>query len=393
MTAEGTLNFETRVVDKAGNASPWRTETIKVDHTAPTNTTAAPSSTWRNSDYTRTVTGVDAHSGVQRVEYQVDGGTTQTSGNVTISGEGVHTLASRLVDNAGNISDWRTDTIGIDQTVPALAVDCGTTAWRNTQPTCSVAATGGLSGLAGVTGEGTARRRRDLRRAARRAPPRSTSAPSTAPATSRPPRPTSRSTPRCPRRRSSASRTPGPPTSARLRPATRCPAWPAWPGRSTVRRRPRSPNGGTFTVDKGSVTVYATDVAGNGAASAPAALADRSAPATPPTPRVKSEAVLLRKGGAAAARLVGQLALSSLPKSTTVDLRPLAIGKGTFQFVFKIKSGSKTKTVTKTQTVKTGYSTRISIVLPASSKTSVSLTVKRKSGKRWAAYATSSAKL
>ena len=152
-------------------------------------------------------------------------------------------------------------------------------------------------------------------------------------------------------------------------------------------------NGGTFTVAKGSVTVYATDVAGNGAASAAAALADRSAPAAPPTPRTKSEAVLLRKGGAAAARLVGQLSIASLPGSSTVDLRPLAIGKGSFQFVFNITVGSKTKKVIKTQTVKTGYSTRIAIKLPASSKTSVSLSVKRKQGKRFVEYATGSAKL
>ena len=51
--------------------------------------------------------------------------------------------------------------------------------------------------------------------------------------------------------------------------------------------------------------------------------------------------MLLRKGGAAAARLVGQLAISSLPTSTTVDLRPLAIGKGSFQFVFKITTGKQ----------------------------------------------------
>jgi hypothetical protein len=158
-------------------------------------------------------------------------------------------------------------------------------------------------------------------------------------------------------------------------------------------------NGGSFTVAKGSVTVYASDNAGNGAASKAASLADRSTPPAPPaapappTPRTKSEAVLLRKGGASAARLVGQLAIASLPSSTTVDLRPLAIGKGTFQFVFKITTGSKTKTVKMTQKVKTGYSKRIRIALPASSRTAVALTVKRKAGKRWAAYATSAAKL
>jgi len=152
-------------------------------------------------------------------------------------------------------------------------------------------------------------------------------------------------------------------------------------------------NGGTFSVAKGSVVVYASDNAGNGAASAPVVLVDRSAPAPTPTPRTGSEAVLLRKGGAPNARLVGQLAISSLPTSTTIDLRPLAIGKGSFQFVFKIKSGKKSKTVTKTQTVKTGYSTRISVALGASSTTSVTLTVRKKSGKRWLSYASAVAKL
>jgi hypothetical protein len=103
--------------------------------------------------------------------------------------------------------------------------------------------------------------------------------------------------------------------------------------------------------------------------------------------------VLLRKGGSIATRRIGQLSISSLPSETTIDLRPLAIGKGTFQFVLKITSGKKIKTVTKTQTVKTGYSTRIQVALGASTKTAVTLTVRRKAGSRWVSYATGAAKL
>jgi hypothetical protein len=393
VTSEGTQAFETRVVDKAGNASPWRPETIKVDHTAPANTTAAPSSAWRNSAYSRTVTGVDAVSGVQRVEYTVDGGGTQTSGTVTISGEGVHTLASRIVDNAGNASEWRTDTIGIDQTVPALAADCGTTAWRNTQPTCSVSATGGLSGLAGVTADGNA-----VVDGAYSVPGQGAQtihfravdvAGNESVATAEV---------------KIDGSAPSPAVNCSPDAGT---AWTCTASASdsisgvsglaySVDGSAPAPvgNGATFPVAKGSVTVYATDAAGNGAASKAVSLADRSTPPAAPTPRTKSEAVLLRKGGAAtAARLIGQLAISALPDSTTVDLRPLAIGKGTFRFTFKLKTGSKTKTDTKTQKIKTGYSKRIRIVLPAAAKTSVALTVKRKQGRRWASYATSAAKL
>ena len=155
-------------------------------------------------------------------------------------------------------------------------------------------------------------------------------------------------------------------------------------------------NGGTFTVAKGSVVVYATDNAGNGTGPrlrSRSPIAPLRRPAGEPTPRTRSEAVLLRKGGAPSARLVGQLAISSTPTSTTVDLRPLAIGKGSFQFVFKIKSGKKSKTFTKTQTVKTGYSTRITVGARRLQPTSVTLTVRKKSGKRWVTHASAAAKL
>ena len=44
---------------------------------------------------------------------------------VSITTEGPHTLYTRVVDTAGNVSDWREDTIGIDKTIPTLTVDCG----------------------------------------------------------------------------------------------------------------------------------------------------------------------------------------------------------------------------------------------------------------------------
>jgi hypothetical protein len=103
--------------------------------------------------------------------------------------------------------------------------------------------------------------------------------------------------------------------------------------------------------------------------------------------------VLLRKGGTSSARLLGQLSISSLPTSTTVDLRPLALGKGTFQFAIKVTTGKKSKTVTKTQTTKSGYSQRISVRVAAADKASVTLTVRKRSGSRWSTYATGTAKL
>ena len=69
-----------------------------------------------------------------RVEYKLGTGAIVASPAVAIAAEGTHTLSTRVLDIAGNVSDWRVDTIGIDKTEPALAVDCGTNAWRNTRP-------------------------------------------------------------------------------------------------------------------------------------------------------------------------------------------------------------------------------------------------------------------
>ena len=101
----------------------------------------------------------------------------------------------------------------------------------------------------------------------------------------------------------------------------------------------------------------------------------------------------MRKGSGSASRLLGQLSISSLPTGTTVDLRPLALGKGKFQFAIKVTTGKKSKTITKTQTTKSGYSQRISVRLAAADKASVTLTVRKRSGSRWVTYATGAAKL
>jgi hypothetical protein len=161
---------------------------------------------------------------------------------------------------------------------------------------------------------------------------------------------------------------------------------------------------GSFTVQKGTVVVTARDGAGNVAASAPLTLADRTPAPQPPktstpkgdsgpavTSRTASEAVLLRRRGSASARLLGQLAIAATPTATTIDLRPLALGKGTFRFLIKVKAGKKSRTYRKTVKTRKGYSRRISVKAKAAAHTTVTLTVQRKSGRRWRTYATGTA--
>ena len=119
VSGNGVHTLETRVLDVAGNASTWRSEAVQIDTVAPTNTTTAPSGPVPNP-YAATITGTDADSTVDHVEWKVDGGAVQSGPagtSVSIRGNGTHTLATQIVDKAGNASGWRTDTIVIDITL------------------------------------------------------------------------------------------------------------------------------------------------------------------------------------------------------------------------------------------------------------------------------------
>jgi hypothetical protein len=406
LSDDGTPTLYTRVVDKAGNPSVWRQENVKIDTTKPANTTPAIAAGWRRTPLTTSVTGTDATSGVARIEWKLDtaSATPVTTPAVSVTAEGAHTLWSRVVDVAGNASDWRQDDFGIDKTAPTLAVDCGSLAWRNTAPVCSVVASGGASGLptltaarAGVVadvaggqytidadGSSTVTFHAVDGAGNEASASASVKVDRVAPA-------------------AGVSCAPG----AGLTWVCTATGGDALSGLTALSYSVNGSAGtaiapgATFAVTKGRVVVTAADAAGNLAASAPAVLADRTPGKTPDsgsssskvTPRSDSEAVLLKRGGSANSRLVGQLSLSSTPTATTVDLRPLALGRGRFQFILKVTTGKKSKTVKKTQKTKKGYSRRISVKVAAAATAKVSLTVKKRSRRRWVTHATARATL
>jgi len=396
VTSEGVQTFETRVVDKAGNASPWRSETIRIDRTPPVNTTPAPASPWRNSAYVTTVTGTDTVSGLATVQYKLGDGGIVNSPAVSISGEGTYRLSTRVVDVAGNASAWRADTIGIDMTPPTLSADCGGAAWRNTPALCAVNASGGLSGLQALT-------------ATRDGGPTEAIGPQYAVETEGAMTVTFRAVDGAGNAKTATAalkidRTP-PTVNVRCNAGTD--GWTCTPttvdGLSGVASVAYAvdggapvavPSGGSFTVKKGKVVVSATDVAGNTGTSAPVTLAARTGTdAGDEVPgRTASEAILLGKR-AKSSRLLGQLAIAATSTRTTVDLRPLALGKGTFQFVVKVKTDKKTKTFRKTQRTRRGYSKRFSVSTGAGVNVSVTVTVRKKVGKRWKTHASGKATL
>ena len=403
VATDGTQSLQTRVVDKAGNATAWRTETVKVDTTKPVNTTPVVPAGWRKANFATTVTGTDATSGVLRVEWKLDTATTATTTPaVSITQEGAYKLFSRVLDNAGNASDWREDTVAIDKTAPTLAVDCGPAVWVNTPATCAVTASGGLSGLPTLTGARGGEGPTDITGGTYVVEAEGTSAiifravdgagnATTAQGTVKVDRTAPAATVACT------------PDSKSLNYLCTAGGTDALSGLASLKwaldggAATPIATGAPFTVAKGKVVVTAADGAGNVGRSQVLTLAERKAegPHDTVTPRSTSEAVLLSGKGktSTSARLVGQLALSATPTATTVDLRPLALGKGTFKLVVKITVDKQTKTVSKTQTTVKGYSKRITVRAGAGADAKATLTVTRKSGKRWVAFASAGAKL
>ena len=111
----GAHTLSARATDEAGNTSEPETVTFTVvdtpapDTTAPTVTAAVTGDQNESGAYvgsaTVTVTATDAESGVDTVEYAVDGGAYAAyTAPVTVNAVGQHTVTFRATDEAGNTS-------------------------------------------------------------------------------------------------------------------------------------------------------------------------------------------------------------------------------------------------------------------------------------------------
>ncbi|MDX6411825.1 MAG: large repetitive protein, partial [Gaiellaceae bacterium] len=149
ISLEGVHTLGYRSIDAAGNAEAEKTTTVRIDTTAPVTGDDA-AATWSNALVTVTLNASDdAGSGVATTEYKVDGAAVWTTGtSVAVSGEGVHTLAYRSIDAAGNVEADKTATVRIDMTAP-VTTDAAPTGWSSSPVLVTLAATdAGGSGLA-----------------------------------------------------------------------------------------------------------------------------------------------------------------------------------------------------------------------------------------------------
>jgi len=153
ITTEGITTVEARTVDKSGNTSSIVSKQAKIDKTAPPapSITVSPS-TWTNDVVTVIITtsGSDNISGIDRIEYRINGGSWQVySSSFAITNEGITTIEARIIDKAGNISSTASKQAKIDKTPPtAPSITVNPSTWTN--GTITVTITAGTDSFSGV---------------------------------------------------------------------------------------------------------------------------------------------------------------------------------------------------------------------------------------------------
>ncbi len=154
VTGDGSHNLEVRITDNQDRVLEWHTHQVKIDTVDPVdNTTIAAG--WLPLEYFDVlVRGTDAHSQVQGVEWRLDGGDIESASSnnyeVRVSGNGVHTLETRIVDNAGRRSGFKSHTVKLDAGLPTNTTPTVPAGWRNTPYTVTLNGTDGGSDVASV---------------------------------------------------------------------------------------------------------------------------------------------------------------------------------------------------------------------------------------------------
>ena len=97
-----TYYFKVTAASAVGESAYSNSARLTFDNVAPITTDNAPQD-WVNHDVTVNLTSTDNSSGVAASRFTLDGSAEQTGTTVTISTEGIHTLAYWSVDRAGNV--------------------------------------------------------------------------------------------------------------------------------------------------------------------------------------------------------------------------------------------------------------------------------------------------
>ncbi len=125
--ADGAYDLRAVARDRAGNQTASTLAGRLVDNTAPVTSDDAPSG-WSNQAVTVSLSATDSGSGVAWTQFSLDGGAFQAGTQVVVaapvdgSNDGIHVIAYRSADLAGNVEADRTATVRIDTTSPIVSL-------------------------------------------------------------------------------------------------------------------------------------------------------------------------------------------------------------------------------------------------------------------------------
>jgi hypothetical protein len=156
--ADGRYTFHVRAKDAAENvdASP-ASQTFRVDGAKPTVTATLSEqpngASWHKNNVTVTLDATDGEdSNVVSITYSQNGGTPVTveddAATISVTAEGVTTIAYRATDDSGNEADEGSVTVKLDKTAPAIACDEADDEWHKGDVGVGCEASDALSGLA-----------------------------------------------------------------------------------------------------------------------------------------------------------------------------------------------------------------------------------------------------
>ena len=146
---EGEYNVTYYSVDNAGNIENTNTILVQLDKTAPTATdNSASYSELQNEAFNVTITAIDAISGIDYINYTINGSSNMTlaSNVISFTSEGEYNVTYYAVDNAGHLSTEGNFSVSLDNTAP-VTTDDAPTGWQTVNFTITLDANDGLTGV------------------------------------------------------------------------------------------------------------------------------------------------------------------------------------------------------------------------------------------------------
>lgn len=162
VSGDGSHSVEYYATDNAGNNESVHTVPVRIDATPPATTASVDGTLAGDGSYVATanvtLVSTDDTSGVQGIQYRIDGGAWRPyTTTVLLGGNGTHSFDYEATDNAGNTEAARSlsiDISGATHSAPVTSVtesgSEGSNGWYKSAVTLTLTASGGISGAATI---------------------------------------------------------------------------------------------------------------------------------------------------------------------------------------------------------------------------------------------------